>query len=743
MTTIIRAPGIYKATIRNGSGPGGGTGGVGKSLVITTGQTIPVDVGVVYFTPPSAVIGYPEDFDNNQAGCEAEGFLYDNGDDTCGVNGSKTTYFVNNDDITLTITNEEADKSKWLINESATNTAYVSAFYGVSSYRAFSIAPLTSILIQKVNGDWRLLERIDNAGGSAFATSAELRALLSDETGTGVAVFATAPTLENPHMSKGITYQGIGYTPAGSTQDVDLAYNEIQLNLTAGSGTLTATLLGTASKSKGNIAIKQHAVTQRGLTIASALPIAWYGSIPNFASAPVNSEWNIPFQCDGTKIKLQGETTGATDLTVTRTTETVTVESSSGTDAVLPTVTTSLAGVLSSGKYNDFSNTTNLLDNYAMLVGTPNGWCSATLMEIAGGEGDWTDPGMDNWPLGYWQIEVSEGSGNVASTILRVDPINGAYFSHDGVSLGVRHNIAGGFAEYVVGDPSLFRTAIGLGSMALAATSSYVAVAGSTMTGALVISRNGAVSSPTATLTGTWYSGGSGTTTKPHVLVEPSGTTSTSWSTSGTGLGVNAASGFVGNLIDLKTNNTSRFVVDYLGAVTASTFTTTGNIGTSGASSAVAGRYFADANNNLAYIDTAIDATHGMTVVTRAATRVPLTAKGAVSQTANTFEVQNSGGTVLTAFTSAGNLSLLTVGGFIQYKSGTGQRAGNATLVAGTVTVTNTTVTANTVIVLTRKTAGGTLGNLTYTLSAGASFTISSTDVADTSVISYQLLEVV
>jgi len=69
-------------------------------------------------------------------------------------------------------------------------------------------------------------------------------------------------------------------------------------------------------------------------------------------------------------------------------------------------------------------------------------------------------------------------------------------------------------------------------------------------------------------------------------------------------------------------------------------------------------------------------------------------------------------------------------------------RRGNATLVAGTVTVSNTTVTANTLVMHARKTAGGVMGNLTYTISAGVGFTISSDNVADTSVVSWTLLEI-
>ena len=84
-------------------------------------------------------------------------------------------------------------------------------------------------------------------------------------------------------------------------------------------------------------------------------------------------------------------------------------------------------------------------------------------------------------------------------------------------------------------------------------------------TGNITLSLNGALSAtgiagvPVA-VTGTWIaSGGTATTTKPRVLIEPTGATSTAWSTSGTGFGVNAASGFVGNLLDLQLNGSSKF----------------------------------------------------------------------------------------------------------------------------------------------------------------------------------------
>jgi len=79
--------------------------------------------------------------------------------------------------------------------------------------------------------------------------------------------------------------------------------------------------------------------------------------------------------------------------------------------------------------------------------------------------------------------------------------------------------------------------------------------------GRFISSLNGAASEPAGTFTGTWFTGGTATTTKPQLLIEPTGTTSTAWSTSGTGLGVNAASGFSGRLLDLQTNGTSQMVV--------------------------------------------------------------------------------------------------------------------------------------------------------------------------------------
>jgi hypothetical protein len=93
--------------------------------------------------------------------------------------------------------------------------------------------------------------------------------------------------------------------------------------------------------------------------------------------------------------------------------------------------------------------------------------------------------------------------------------------------------------------------------------------------GCLTTTANGAASTSPIALTGTWFTGGTSTTTKPALLIEPTGATSTAWSTSGTGLGINAPSGFTGNLLDLQLNGVSRFRVNSSGEITGNLATTT------------------------------------------------------------------------------------------------------------------------------------------------------------------------
>lgn len=73
---------------------------------------------------------------------------------------------------------------------------------------------------------------------------------------------------------------------------------------------------------------------------------------------------------------------------------------------------------------------------------------------------------------------------------------------------------------------------------------------------------------------------------------------------------------------------------------------------------------------------------------------------------------------------------------------GTNKRMGVSTLVGGTVTVSNTSVTASTRIFTARQTAGGTLGHLSIgTVVPATSFIINSSSATDTSIIAWLLIE--
>jgi hypothetical protein len=85
---------------------------------------------------------------------------------------------------------------------------------------------------------------------------------------------------------------------------------------------------------------------------------------------------------------------------------------------------------------------------------------------------------------------------------------------------------------------------------------------------------NFTVTATLSALGGTYSTGGSvllngatSTSVKPMWLLEQNGTTSTNWSTFGTGIGLNAPNGFSGNLIDLKLNNANRFSVSSNGVI--------------------------------------------------------------------------------------------------------------------------------------------------------------------------------
>jgi len=67
-------------------------------------------------------------------------------------------------------------------------------------------------------------------------------------------------------------------------------------------------------------------------------------------------------------------------------------------------------------------------------------------------------------------------------------------------------------------------------------------------------------------------------------------------------------------------------------------------------------------------------------------------------------------------------------------------RTGTVTLSGGTVTVSNSLVGPNSIIIISRKTSGGTLGYLYISAQSNGSFTITSSSSSDTSTVNYLII---
>lgn len=100
--------------------------------------------------------------------------------------------------------------------------------------------------------------------------------------------------------------------------------------------------------------------------------------------------------------------------------------------------------------------------------------------------------------------------------------------------------------------------------------------------GQLRLSKNPPANFPVFWLNGALYaSGGTGTSTKPYAYLDQAysvgGTEPTTWSTSGTELGMNAPSGFAGNFLDFYVNGgASVFSINASGTVKGASFVTSG-----------------------------------------------------------------------------------------------------------------------------------------------------------------------
>ncbi len=385
-------------------------------------------------------------------------------------------------------------------------------------------------------------------------------------------------------------------------------------------------------------------------------------------------------------------------------------------------------------------------------------------------------------------------TGGTLTGALSFSGTNHSGLRFNNLTTAQRDALSGNAAGMAVWNTTTSRLSIHDGS---AWTSGFVRLNGDTMTGALTNATNGAVSAPVVSLTGSTFAGGTATTTKPTLLIEPTGTTSTGWSTSGTLIGANAATGFVGRLIDLQLAGVSRFSVTSAGVLSLggnfnlNAFSAANDLSFGTSTNTILTMYAATSSEQLrlkvgTLFGWSPSSTDGLLdmILTRASaanlqlginaatgTPVAQTLKapnGTAGQTnqpggnltiSSGLSTGNGAASVILASSanSAGSTTLNTaVTRLIANASGIAIGAngtptptikhGTATLTAGTVTVSDADVVAGSRIFVNRQTDGGTCGDsYSITRSAGVSFTITSktasaTVTGDTSTVSYLLI---
>jgi hypothetical protein len=245
----------------------------------------------------------------------------------------------------------------------------------------------------------------------------------------------------------------------------------------------------------------------------------------------------------------------ATDLTYTAATRVL--ASSTGTDATLTLVTSSDAGLAPASG----GGTTNFLraDGTWAAAGSPPAGSNTQIQfndsSAFGGDADLTWNKTTNVLGITGDVNLSDG-GTYTTTLQTITPTAARTISFPDATGTVA--LVGGSSGQLLWNNA--------GAVGGASTLTYD---GSILTtsGRFINSYNATASSPAKAFTGTWFTGGTATTTKPQVLIEPTGTTSTAWSTAGTALGVNASSGFAGNLLDLQVNGTSALRATNSGAL--------------------------------------------------------------------------------------------------------------------------------------------------------------------------------
>jgi hypothetical protein len=258
--------------------------------------------------------------------------------------------------------------------------------------------------------------------------------------------------------------------------------------------------------------------------------------------------------------QLTGINTAGTDLTYT--TATRLLASSTGSDVTLPVFASGVAGLVPA---TSSGGTTNFLRADGTFAAPPGGAPGGSDTQVQfndGGTAFGGDAGLvfnktTNKLTAGGDVELNDG-GTFTTTLQTVTPTANRTISFPDAT-GTVALVAGSSGQLVVNQSGVY---------AGVANSSVDNATGNVTLGSRFISTvNGAAEASPVRISGTWFAGTSANSF-PALYVSPTGTSAgTSWSTSGTGIGVNAAAAFGGNLLDLQVNGSSKTAISSSGNV--------------------------------------------------------------------------------------------------------------------------------------------------------------------------------
>lgn len=392
-------------------------------------------------------------------------------------------------------------------------------------------------------------------GTAPFVVASATRVANLNATLAGSATNATNVATTSTNSTNATFFPTFVASSSSSNQGIDTASG---FNFNPSTGTVTATTF--AGALSGNASTATTATNQSGGTV-SATTGAFSGQLTDSAAGAASTSavkvTGAPF--------TGGSATTTTPLVLLENASTSNAWSTSGTELGINPAS-GFTGNLIDAQINAISQFSVGSAGNISVTGLGGGSSKHAFEFIYTGSsksGICADSGQAALCDGNNAMFLWNGSSVTANTILKVAPAG----SVGAVSLQMN-------SQATTGLWSPASTSIGFSSNGvnqMTVSTSGLAVTNINDNGTFLDSVAGASSTPAVRVTGAPYAAGTATSNKPQVMIEDAGT-SNAWSTGGTYLGVNAASGFAGNLFDAQLNAVSKFLIASDGSLTDSKY---------------------------------------------------------------------------------------------------------------------------------------------------------------------------